>query len=280
MSDLATIQKWLTAIIIEPGMLDERIRIADGLYRLNCKKLIVPSHGMTADDKIAIYARGYLARLIECMEAEYPSLQRLLGEDLFDFFCRAYLVNMPSDSPDLYDLGRDFADFLEASQPNAGDGAADELKFDLPVDIARAERSFSEVSRGRGTEGKNIEDTLGGNQMLMLFQQSFRVSPCLQLLRMRYAVIDFIKAGQHGREAPIPQKRNNYIAVSRRNYTVSIHELEAWQWHFLNAMTKGAGHIAAVQEAAAECQTPKDTLLAQLMVWMPIAVNNGYVYAC
>lgn len=279
MSELATIQKWLTSIIIEQGRLDERIRVADQLYRLNSKNLITPSRGMTPDDKIAVYARGYLARLIECMEAEYPVLQRLMGEDLFDFFCRAYLVNMPSDSPDLYDLGRDFADFLEASQPGTGTGDADDAKFDLPVDIARAERAFSEVSRGRGTEEKNVGDALAGNQMLLLFQVSLHVSPCLQLLQMRYAVIDFIKAGQHGREAPIPEKRDNYIAVSRRNYAVSIHELEPWQWHFLNAMARDAGHIAAVETAATACLLSKDSLLAQLMVWMPIAVNNGYLYA-
>jgi len=111
MIELANIQHWLTSIIINPGPLNERIRSADQVYKLDNDKVVRSSYNMNSGQKIGIYARGYVLRLMECMLAEYPAVHYLLGEDLFNTFVRTYLINLPSRSPDLYDLGKNFAAF-------------------------------------------------------------------------------------------------------------------------------------------------------------------------
>jgi hypothetical protein len=237
MTELANIQKWLTSIIIKPGRLADKIKLADDFYQLDNEKVIRASSRLSASDKIGIYARGYVFRLMDCLTAEYPTLRYLLGEELFGTFATAYLVNQPSTSPDLYDLGKNFAAFLKASQPK--DRAAnntDPDMFDLPVELARLERALSEASRSRGLEGKE-NNSAAADQLLHFFGSvAFKTSPCLQLLQLQFPLVDFVQAVQHNEEAQTPEKKDSYIAISRKNYRVNLHEVEPWQWNFLNQL--------------------------------------------
>jgi hypothetical protein len=276
MSELANVQRWLTSIIIKPGKLNDKIALADETYKLTNTSVIRSSASMSSGQKIGIYARGYVLRLIECMSAEYAAVQHLLGDDLFNTFVKAYLLQSPSRSPDLYDLGKSFPEFLKASQPeNNGD---DDAMFGLPVELAVFERALAEVSRIKGLENMEIAGS-DNEQVLFLFgTAAFQASPCLTLLQLQYPVIDFIKAVQRGEEAALPDKKHNYVAISRKNYRVNMHQLEPWQWHFLQSLQSTGNYMLAVDSSARASGTTKDTLMADLLLWIPLALNFGYIY--
>ena len=99
------------------------------------------------------------------------------------------------------------------------------------------------------------------------------------LLEMQFPVISFIQAAKNELDLDPPNPRHNYIALSRKNYVVTMYELEKWQWHFLQAMCNGDNYMAAVEVSASACQLAKETILADLMMWMPVAINRGYLYA-
>lgn len=279
MSELANIQRWLTSIIIKPGTLGEKIRLADQFYHLNNEKVIRPSIRSSAGEKIGIYARGYVLRLMDCMTAEYPALHHLLGEELFGTFAKAYLVRTPSGTPDLYDLGKNFPEFLKAAQPeNRGAHNVDPSMFDLPVELAKLERAISEVSRNKGLEGRSESNTVE-NQMLYLFGTvSFHASPCLQLLHLEFPLVDFVQAVQQGREAKVPDKKESFIAVSRKNYIVHVHEIEPWQWYFLTHLKATGNYLGSAEFAAQKYGLEKSSLMADMMLWIPVAINLGYIY--
>ena len=252
--------------------------MADRFYNLNHTEVINPAPNMAANEKISIYAKGYLLRLMECMAAEYPVLLHLLGAELFNTFTKAYLAEMPPASPDLYDLGLNFAAFLKASQPKNNVDAASTL-FDLPVELARLERAMAEVWRRQGLENTTTLETSDNNPVFYLFDASaFKTSPCLVLLQLQFLLTEFVRAVQRGEDAPTPPLKQTYTAVSRTNYVVQINDLEAWQWYFLKALQNGADYVTTINQTAQSCAINTDTLMADLMLWIPLAIKTGYIY--
>lgn len=274
MNKLDTTQRWLTSIIIRPGKLQEKILAADATYKLHHEEVIRASAKLSAEKKISIYARGYVLRLMECMRADYPVLQHLLGEELFTVFVHRYLVMIPSHSPSLFDLGSNFPEFLKASQPT-GNGQND--LFDLPVELAQVERTRIEVARSKGLEGIN-HTTPAGEQLLSFLSSSWKTSPALRLLQLKFSLLDFIKSVEKNEEAATPQQRINFLAISRKNYSVNMQELETWQWQYLQALQNENDHNAAIKHAAAASGLPEDSVMADVLLWIPVAVGLGYIY--
>ena len=91
-SDLASTQRWMIAAITAPGGLPEGLAQALKAYNQTIEDVIIAPPGISPHSRLDIYAQGYWLRLFACLKADYPSLQRLLGEPLFEFFARAYLV--------------------------------------------------------------------------------------------------------------------------------------------------------------------------------------------
>jgi len=274
MSELETIQRWLTSIIIRPGELNGKINAADKKYELDHNTLIRSNFDVTSEERISIYAKGYILRLMECMRADYPVLRDHLGDELFETFVKAYLVRYPSESFSLYELGNDFPDFLEASRPDRDNR---QIEFDLPVDLARLERARVEVYRSKGVE--TIKNRHKSQQpVFILFQaEKFRTSDCLRLLFLSYPLIDFIKASERGLKPSVPSPKNSFIAVSRKNYMVTMHELEPWQWYFLSSLEDTLDQMVALQHACIMTMSAEEEILAGLMLWLPVAIENGYL---
>lgn len=269
---LSNVQKWLTSIMVRPGRLRDRIQAADLNYGINSNELIV-SGKLGAEERIGIYARGYVMRLMECMQADFPVLQKLMGEALFDVFASAYLVQLPSHSPSLFDLGKNFPAFLKASQPAEGGEM-----FALPLELAKLERIRVEVSRSEGLEKLDLEMP-DENPMFYLFGAGgFSVSPCLRLVELEFELLDFMRKTEKGEEVALPVKNHNFMAVGRRNYAVNMHQLEPWQWHFLQQLGNSTHQMEAVEKTTEILKLDKDSLSAEMMLWLPVALQRGYIY--
>ncbi|WPV65478.1 DNA-binding domain-containing protein [Chitinophaga sp. LS1] len=277
MSELANIQKWLTSIIIKPGRLNDKVYMADQCYHLNHEKVILSTAGMPAMKKIEIYAKGYVLRLMECMKAEYPALLQLLGPELFNIFASAYLASVPPASPNLYDLGLYFPTFLRGTLPKEKVSEEPSI-YDLPVEVAIFERSIAEASRSKGIEGRGKESTYDNQMLYLLDTTSIRTSPCLILLQLHFPLAEFIKAVQRLENPPTPDIKESFAAISRSGYIVQIGDLELWQWQFLKALQNHNDYLVAISIASQKCGVNSDSLMADLMLWIPLALKSGYIY--
>jgi len=85
----------------------------------------------------AIYSSGYVARLVEALENDYPAIRRILGEGPFGSLTARYVRRFPPRSFDIGRAGERLSTFLE------DDPLASELRF-LP-DLARYEWSLAEA---------------------------------------------------------------------------------------------------------------------------------------
>ena len=141
---LADLQAWMLTRVTA-GSWGQHLIATDGV---RAGELVRESPALSADDRLDIYARSYVLRLAECLQAEFPVLRALIGRQTFDLFAGGYLSARPPRSPSLYDLGDGFADYLDATrpQPRSGSGSLEAL----PASLARLERAVSESSRARG----------------------------------------------------------------------------------------------------------------------------------
>jgi hypothetical protein len=155
---LGPIQLWLKSVITERGHFVEKLESAAEQHGLFAEEVVAEKCGLSARERLSIYASGYVVRLLECMRADFPVLRRFMGDSVFDAFAKAYIVTEPPHSPSLFDLGAGFARFLDETKPTAGDADAEMITLlDLPAEIARLERGRTEVMRAHGTENESCK---------------------------------------------------------------------------------------------------------------------------
>src|SRR5205814_3242942 len=73
----------------------------------------VGSSALPAEERVAIYARMFLHRQVDALREMFPKVVAALGDEGFFEVAARYVHDHPSEHPDLGQLGRTFAAFLE-----------------------------------------------------------------------------------------------------------------------------------------------------------------------
>lgn len=271
---LAELQAWFLTAVTAPGGAVQ----AHQQYGWNEDDILRrPASGVS---RLHIYADGYVARLLDCLRADYPVLRRLMGVHLFDFFARAYLERHPSRSSTLYDLGHAFPDFLDSTLP-AATRAGSAAQFAFPVQLARLERARSEAALAPGLETAGPPAAacdLLGHPLTML-----RLAPCTRLLALSHPAAAFWEStaalAPDAALPPPPEPGVTFVAVARARYRVQMHMLAAWQFHYLQAAAAGASGAQCAMHAAQAAQLPRGRVLADAFVWVPQALAGALLSA-
>jgi len=95
---------------------------------------IISTEAVSSDVRLDIYSNAYFARLQEALESDYEILKQLLGEDVFEEACLAYIHKYPSHYFSLRWFGQDFPVFLGYA-PDSGE-------HHWPAEMAQLEWSF------------------------------------------------------------------------------------------------------------------------------------------
>ena len=92
---------------------------------------------LNAQGRLDVYANGYRLRLIEVLDADYPALHVLAGDDLFDRLARAYIAAHPSVFPNARWFGQHLPDFLARNADfNSRPVLAEMAKFEWAMGLA------------------------------------------------------------------------------------------------------------------------------------------------
>ena len=277
---LAQVQKWFLTAMTAPGGAARGLQLAGQRHALQPEQVLLPVAGGPA--RLHIYADGYVLRLLECLQADYPVLRRVMGDELFGFFARAHIWRHPSASTTLYDLGGGFADFLAASQAGAGGGAQGAaLRF--PVELARLERARGEASRAPGLEKlprPPLSFLPSGLDVLLGDTRQWRLAPCARLLYLTFPVHRYWQQAQAAPDdgvPPQPEEAPGFVAITRLHYRLAMHDLQPWQFHWLQALADGAPLGGCAQQAAEASGRAPDAVLADAMLWLPMAAATGLI---
>jgi hypothetical protein len=276
------LQHWLAAVVTTPGSLQHKLQAAENNYGLTEHDVVSSEGTASVYERLHVYSSGYVLRLLDCLCADFPVLRRFVGADVFEAFAKASLVYGPPVSYTLYDLGKTFINFLETTRPTRSDERtqpADPL-LDLPIEMAKLERARQEALRAPGTEDDSEAAATDINLESILFQgNELRVaSPeCLRLLELKFPLLSFFHDVSTLDNYSLPAPQKTYVAVSRKNYRITTQELEEWQYHFLLSCREPITLSAAIQATAKASGHSDADLVADLLLWLPVFFDNGFL---
>ncbi len=280
---LDQIQRWMFHAIVHPAGVNAGIESPESQSQIpvtpqTVEAVVSRSKALTSIERLNIYSNAYLARLTECLQAEYPALVHALGKELFDQFAIGYLQKYPSTSYTLSDLGKDFPKYLQETRP---DSETSDAQIDWPdflIDLAILERNYCEIFDGPGSENQAI---LQPDDFVTLSPNAWANSrlisvPCLRVLQLRFPVHEYASAVRRGEEPPVPNADPTFLAVTRRQYVVRRETLSKTQFQLLNEIINGSTIGAAIKSVAGQTEMGLDHLAQSLRHWFRIWCQAGY----
>src|SRR5579859_4542684 len=182
---LAALQRTMARAVMQPLTQAERMQsTAPGgkSMRGYAARFIKPNERLTSFERLEIYNRQYWFRLLSSMIEDFPGLRAVLGDRRFEAMSKAYLVDCPSQSFTLRNLGGRLESWLRRHPHWAGP------KHALAVDIARLEWADIEAFDGAAEpvlRPENLGSDAGANLRLKL-------QPYVRLLDLKYPVDDLL----------------------------------------------------------------------------------------
>ena len=240
------------------------------------EQVITRSRQCTSIERLQVYGNAYYARLIECLQDEYPALRHALGEETFEAFAFDYLQHSPSQSYTLTQLGKNFPQFLRETRPQ--DVPPESTWPEFLVDLATLERTYSEVFDAPGPERLTL---LRGEDLLAIPSERWpdvRLIPveCLRLLELRFPVHEYATAVRKGEKPSIPEPGTTYLAVSREDFIVRRRPLTRTAFQLLSHLCEGLPIGAATEKCVAGDEAAMDELSGSLRSWFQTWTAAGY----
>jgi hypothetical protein len=208
---------------------------------------IKPNRRMNSVERLEIYSRSYWFRILDSLYEDFPGLCAVIGERAFRQLSRAYLVECPSRSFTLRDLGSRLSEWLERNPRYAGRPQA------LAIDMARLEWAHIEAFDSAAEKALGPEGLLEPGPDFRA-----RLQPYIRLLDLTYPVDDLrirVNAADEERgatsNAALRQKRGGapgrairllperiFIAVHRIDDTVYYRRLANEEYLLLDAISR------------------------------------------
>lgn len=228
---LGLLQSWLFERVTESGAAS-----------LEPEELVVNA-GLPAADRVEVYRHGYSARLVECLEDDYPALRHALGAAPFEQLCRAFIREHPPLSPSLNYYGAAFAAYC-AERPERWSAPAAEL----------AELEWAVVEAIHAEEGARLDVSALGRLSPEEWSRARLVpSPALRLLRLAYPVAGYYQAFQEGTALAEqwPAAEPSAVAVCRRAEDVWRVRMSPALGRLLASLIAGTPLLEALEQASA-----------------------------
>ncbi|MBZ0091327.1 MAG: HvfC/BufC N-terminal domain-containing protein [Burkholderiales bacterium] len=230
-ASLAGLQRWMQEVLLYPRLANEE----------QVNNEVLASSRLSAADCLGVYQRSYYARLLTCMREQFPALCYALGSPVFNEFARDYLLELPSDSYTLYQLGRRFPGYLSDTRPDRELPPNErEHWIDFMIDLADFEREVFTMFDAPGDEGKLADD-------VNLADEELALQRCFKIHQAKFPVARFYSLVRDEKNPELPPLQTSQIAMVRVNYRTRLIPLTNPQYQFLLAL----GRVGNVPSAFA-----------------------------
>ena len=207
-----------------------------------CAVHVTGSHAMTAAEQVDVYRHQFWLRHRAALEEDYPGLQHIVGEELFDKFVRAYLTAVPPHTPSLRDLGAEIGAFAESFSEWPAN-----LR-ELALDMFRYELAWVDVFDGPDPEPLDVEviqavpPEAWQTARIRLNRFVARLAVGYPVHRLRYAV-------RAGEAASLPARAPGGVRVAlyRSQNVLHFEELPVEAFTLLSALGEGMPLVPACE---------------------------------
>jgi hypothetical protein len=277
---LLELQRTMARAVMQPLTPSERMqkKAPDGTsMRAYAGRFIKRNDRLTSFERLEIYNRQYWLRLLAGMNEDFPGLRSVLGGARFEAMCKAYLVDCPSRSFTLRNLGSRLEAWLRKYPKWAA------TKQQLALDIVRLEWAEIEAFDGKAEPALRAED-LGAADISSV---RLRLQPYIQLLSLHYPVDNLLLEvrkddpdtnfssnafqERHKRkkvQAVAKLKPGDiFLAVHRFDDSVYFRRIEPEEFAILSALRKGRPLDQAIEKALRRTAIPFDERPAAVQRW-------------
>jgi hypothetical protein len=198
--------------------------------------------GRPVERRFAVYRNNVAVALIGALEARYPVVRRLVGDDFFRGMAGAYVAAEKPRSPALIHYGDGFPDFVARFPPAAS--------IAYLADVARLENAWVEAYHAAEASALGL-DALASIAPDALETLRFRPHPAARLIRFAHPAAS-IWAGSQGEGEPrAPEVWSAEEAlVARPDADVFVRVLPLGGFAFAAALFSGASLGEATALAA------------------------------
>jgi Putative DNA-binding domain len=277
---LAALQRTMARAVMQPLTASEHMQktAPDGKsMRAYASRFIKPNDRLTSFERLEIYNRQYWFRVLSSMIEDFPGLRAVLGDRRFEAMSKAYLVDCPSRSFTLRNLGARLEAWLRKHPKWAG------AKQALAVDIARLEWADIEVFDGKAEPALRPEDLRAEAGPKL----ELKLQPYLRLLDLRYPVDDLLLEVRKEDEdtdfaSNAFQERHKrkrvqavaklkpakiFLAVHRVDDSVYFRRMEREEFVILSALRDGKPLGQAIDAAFRTSRVPAEERAASVQQW-------------
>jgi hypothetical protein len=281
MMDLDQIQRNMFEAVRQPLTAKEgmRQRTREGRSLPDLADIIIkPNDRLTSFERLEIYNRQYWFRVLSALAEDFEGLRLIVGDRAFEKLSVAYLLDCPSQSFTLRDLGSRLESWLR-EHPEFVAGA-EEISFDM-VRLEWVEiEAFDEASKPQLSQSDL--QTLGDDPQ-------FRLQPYLRLLELNYPVDKMLLAirrqqrefdlasnaveesvrRRRPKKRSLPKPEKVYVAVHRADNSVYIKRLDRDAFAVLRALQSGKRLSEAVEhiEWSADSEQASENLQSWFALW-------------
>ena len=286
---LLELQRTMARAVMQPLTASERMqqKAPDGRrMRSYAARFIKPNDRLTSFERLEIYNRQYWFRLLSSMTEDFPGVRSVLGEKRFDAMCKAYLMDCPSRSFTLRNLGAKLEPWLRTHPKWAG------TKQRLVLDIARLEWADIEAFDAAAVPTLRTEDLVGAAGAVL----RLRLQPYVQLLSFHYPVDDLLLAvrkededrdfasnafeerrkRKHVRAVAKLKPGAIFLVVHRIDNSVYFRRIEAEEFAVLSALRQGKTLEKAIHAAFQKSSIPLAERAASVQQWFQNWATLGW----
>ena len=285
---LLALQRTMARAVMQPLTPSEHMQQkapGGGKMRAYAGRFIKPNDRLTSFERLEIYNRQYWFRLFSAMAEDFPGLRSVLGEKQFDAMCKAYLIDCPSTSFTLRNLGSKLESWLRAHPKFAA------KKQTLALDIARLEWADVEAFDNEAKPPLRTEDLAGADAAHLTLE----LQPYVRLLDLKYPVDDLLLAvrkeedtdfasnafserrkKKHVRAVAKLKPQAIFLVVHRIENSVYFRRIEPEEFAMLAALRQGKKLGKALDAAFRNSAIPVEQRAGAVQQWFQNWATLGW----